>query len=379
MAVVPFIVSITCFGQAVLRQKKRFEITAMHSLTISVIGIVSVVIFGRRNTQNADSLAIAFVVSALIFCVLVRVTMNQYGRVRLHRPVINDNIRTVFKMIIPLMISYGISRISLMVDRIIASTIGEGTVSSLTYAHSLYNAVTGVFVVNLCTILLTDFNNLFAQKQAAELKRKIENAVSTITLVLLPITIIAMVCSTDVVRIIYQRGHFNSSNTAEVAALLFIYVIDFIPGMVLNVNNQALYAAGDTKAAMNRSFINIFTNIGMSVLLSRFLGILGVAIGTVISCVISAVLSSLSVRKHIKGYHVFIHKKYLLKVTLAGIACFICVYTVKNILHKGALITFVLSSILGLFSFFFVLVLEKESITVSYLKQIKGRLKRLRG
>ena len=59
MSVIPSIVCVTTIGLAVLRQKKDFGITALKSLFISVVGIASVIIFGRKELKNADVLSVA--------------------------------------------------------------------------------------------------------------------------------------------------------------------------------------------------------------------------------------------------------------------------------------------------------------------------------
>ncbi len=53
------IICITSINVAVLQQKKRFEIIGLKSLFISVVGIFSVIIFGRKELENADVLSVA--------------------------------------------------------------------------------------------------------------------------------------------------------------------------------------------------------------------------------------------------------------------------------------------------------------------------------
>ena len=119
MTLIPPIVCLTSIGLAVLRQKKEFGITALKSLFISVIGIISVLAYGRGELKNADVLCVAFVISMVLYCGLVRFSTRRYGHLRLKIPRLTGDVKTALTMMLPLMVSYGIGRVALMVDKII--------------------------------------------------------------------------------------------------------------------------------------------------------------------------------------------------------------------------------------------------------------------
>ena len=215
MAVIPTIVCVTSIGLAILRQKKKFEITGLKSLFISVVGIISLLLFGRVEQKNADILSVAFVISMVLYCILVSISIRKYGKIRIHKPFVNPEIKRTFSMLLPLMASYGVGRLSLMVNKVVASTLAVGSVSVLTYAHALYKVVGAVFVSNLSTIVLTDFNNMCARNDLAAITTKMRRTISTMTLVLIPITIVTMLNSNEIVKIVFERGKFSSNSTGK--------------------------------------------------------------------------------------------------------------------------------------------------------------------
>ena len=375
MSVIPSIVCITSIGLAVLRQKKRFEITALKSLFISVVGIISVLVFGRGELKNADLLSVAYVISIVLYCTLVSISVRKYGIIRLHKPSLTPELKYTLTMLLPLMVSYGIGRLALMVDKIIASTLTVGSVSGLTYAHSLYKVVAAIFVTNLCTIILTDFNNLCARNETEKVEKTMRRTISTMTLLLLPITIVTVFNANQIVKIVYERGKFSSDATALVGGVLLFYALNFVPVMIQGIYNQALYAFGDTLKPMIIAVFSVVVNLGTSIPLTMIIGLPGVAIGTVISTIGSVIFGRVVLRKYLSEYKGCYSIIFLRKVAFSCIVCVAAVFLVSRAIHM-ALISFVVSTIVSFGSFFTCLIVLKEEITISYIKTFLSRVKK---
>ena len=290
-----------------------------------MIGIASILIFGQGEIINADVLSVAYVISLFLFCLLTTATMLKYGKFRPMLPKFNDEIRMTFRMVLPLMVSYGIARVSLFVDKIIASLLGEGYVTVLTYSHSLYKVVAAICIINLSTIILTDFNDLMARKNYEAVSKKLNSVISAMTILLIPITIVSTACSRDIVKFIYERKNFSAESTVMVANVLIFYAFNFLPGMIHGVYSQVMYGNGDTKTPMWISLGCIVVNFGTSLPLIYVVGPPGGAIGTLISSIFSTVLYRVLIRKYVPGYKggytpVFIRNCLIALLPTAGAA-----------------------------------------------------------
>ncbi len=373
MSVIPSIVCLICIGLAVLRQKKEFGITALKSLFISVVGIISVLVFGGENIKNADVLSVAYVISMFLYCLLVRLSTRRYGHLNLHFPRMTDDVKSALKMMLPLMVSYGIARVALMVDKIIASTLGVGAVSALTYAHSLYTVVGAIFVANLTTIMLTDFNNIFARKEYGKICATMKRTISIMTLVLIPITLVSVFCANDIVKIVYERGRFSPQATVLVGGVLLFYALNFVPIMIQGIQNQCLYAFGDTLSPMVISLIAIIVNLGTSIPLALMIGLPGVAIGTCISTVLAVVLQTIAVKKKLPEYGLFYKTTFIVKCLFSGGIAALGIWLVTRFVNSS-LLTFVLSTVVAFGMFFGVMILMKEENTDAAIQIVKQRL-----
>lgn len=359
MSVVPITGCFTAIYLAILRQKRQFVITGLKSLYISVVGIAALFLFGNKEIINADILSIPFILSMVLYFVTTGIFTSRYGKLQIHIPRFDSEVKRSLRMVLPLMVSSGIASVALMVDKMIASILGEGNVSALTYAHSLYKVVITIFVMNISTIVLTDFNELYAQKKSDELINKIRKVIILMTELLLPITIITVFCTDDITRIVYERGNFGSSSTMIVSNVLLFYSLNFIPAMIQGIYNQVMYAEGDTKKPMYISLISIVINFAVSLPLVYVVGLAGVAVGTLISTIVSVILSYIVVKKQFSEYKSCYEFPILVKLFISSISCALIVYIIKQ-LNFPVIIRFTFATIAGFFVFGIVLFFVHE-------------------
>ena len=372
MATIPVIECVTAIGLAVLRQKRRFALTSLKSLFISVAGIVFVVIFSKTKVNSAVTLSVAYMVSMLLFCILTMVYTAKYGKLRLVKPTVNAEIRATVRMILPLIVSYGITRTTMMIGKIISSFLGNGAVSQLTYAHNLYAVVSAIFITNLSTILLTDFNELVSQKKNFAVVQKIRSVMPAMTMVLIPITVVSIVCGKDIVRIVYERGSFSNNDTVLVANVLAVYALNFIPAMIQSIYNQILYANNDTKTPMWIAIVSIVVNFSVSMLLINVIGLPGVAGGTMVA----SILCRIAIKRYFPKFNGCYSLRFLGCSTVATIVCVIAALLVKT-LHLSAFFAFVVTTLACFTAFLITLLMLKEKCAIDFLETLTKLFKKM--
>ena len=366
LCIIPPIMVFATLAQGLLRQKKCFIVVNSRSLCISFCGIAVILAFSIHDPTNANVLCYGYVAANILFSILLFIRSRRFGNIGLAKPSFDKDTRKVFALAGPAIISKGIVRISLMIDQIISSTLGKGSVSYLNYAHSLYNIVNSLLIVNLCIIMLTDFTNLCVKQQYNAMINKLNNAVSSIVLILAPVSLLTMCFSKEIVSIAYQRGAFGEESTDAVGSLLLFYAAGFIPAMLNSIHTQVLHSFGKMNVAMKNSIISFGMNIFLSLILSYAIGIAGIAIGTTVSASIAIVLYIKSVRECLPGYKSVCDRGYIVKLLGGLIGCGIVVGVVKKFI-KSYVLSFAIATILGLFVFGMILLLLKEKTLLGYL------------
>ena len=376
MSIVPVFLSVTSVCLAILRREKKFFIVGLKSLFISTSGMTFVLIAHFTSFSKTNTLCFGYVLAYFLYMITVCVTTRNHNILRIGLPKWGKEENKLVKMLMPLVISNGILKVSMMIDKIICSTVGEGAVSCLTYSHTLYYFVEALFITNLSTVLLSDFNELSAKGLKKEMGDKIARAISTMILLLIPITIITIIYRYDIVRIVFMRGSFKESDVHRVGNLIMIYSIGFVPSVISNIYMQVHYSEGETGITMKYSLISIGINIVTSLLLSKVIGLPGIAIGTVISIIISVTLYKRTIKKFVTDYKVGFTCKKLIRLFTASLVCTIVVYVLNKSITLP-LFSFITASTLGLVTFFVILLFMKDSDSTYVIAIVKKRIKNL--
>lgn len=343
MSLLPLLAGCIAVASTVLRHERDFFAIGLKSLFLSVFGILCLVLISVTGAKETISLAYGQLAACVFYLAYILLRSRRYGEIKLAKPEWNSDQKRVIELLLPLMVSNGISKISLMIDRIIASNTGEGGVSYVTYAHTLYDVVHTMLIANLCTVLLTDFVSLVAEGKSEALKKKIEDALTVITYILCLVTVITLFFSTEIVEIIYRRGNFTEKAAIQTGRLLFCYAFCFIFSAVNNIYIRAYYAFGKNKETMYISFLSIGVNIVSSLILTHYIGLPGVAVGSIIGTALMTILYTRGIRKMVPNYKGLLDPKKILHMGIILIITAVTSFSIKTFVHNP-IISFALAT-----------------------------------
>ena len=260
----------------------------------SIILILLVILIGR--IIGPDTVVIAFYAYAVFNLLFLMVYSRKYWKVGRGNPFKDDNVHKMLVMMGPLLLGYSVVFVNQQVDKIIVSGLGEGTVTAMNYAAVLSNFVS-TFIGSICGVLFTYITQNIAEKRdraAADLT--VTSALQIGTL-LLPISVITVMNAKDIVTIVFGRGKFDDVAIHNCSMALIGYGLMFVPFVMRELFSRFQYAYGDSKRPMINSTLAILFNIVFSIILSRFMGVLGVTLATSISVLICGILNIISSRK----------------------------------------------------------------------------------
>ncbi|MFJ7934422.1 murein biosynthesis integral membrane protein MurJ [Sporosarcina sp. NPDC096371] len=262
----------------------------------------------------------------------------------------DEYLRKMFYMSLPIMISVSINQINVIVDKSIASEILQGGISSLTYANIIYLLVDGIIIVTLLSIVFPKLNNSYINKQIKVFICLIKEIQKYFVIVIIPITIILIYFSYEIVNIIYGRGSFDKSDVKLTAGNLSLYSIGIIGFALRDLYSKAFYAMENTKIPMINATIALFINIILNFVLSSIFGIGGLALATSISGIVAAILIGYSLNKKVKIFsfdNFFINS---LKFIVLNSVFFITLVVTDKILSNYffSFISLVLSSLISI-------------------------------
>ena len=102
-------------------------------------------------------------------------------------------------------------------------------------------------------------------------------------IILLPIFILCMIYAHPIVELIYKRGNFDAVAVITVGRLLFYYspLVLFIS--LQTILSRFFHSLEDTNTPMRTTFWTIIINVTLNFILSKYLGLHGVALATSIA------------------------------------------------------------------------------------------------
>lgn len=328
------IVEMAIFN-ALLKANESFIPGELIGFNQSVILIILVLLIGKKI--GPDTLVIGFYAYGIFNLLFLMIHSRKLWRIQKGNPFIDEHVKKLIVMMGPLLLGYSMVFINQQVDKIIVSGLDEGTVTAMSYAAVLSNFIC-TFIGSISGILFTYITQNIAEgydDKAANLTTK--SVVQMITL-LLPISVLTVFNSSDIVKIVFGRGRFDATAVAICSLALIGYGLMFVPYVLREMFCRVQYAYGDSKRPMINSSIAIVFNIVFSIILSRFMGVLGVTLATSISVIICAILnirSSCHRNSYIKIKDYF---KYLPQWILGIIICIVVTYVGRALLSGSATI-----------------------------------------
>lgn len=231
------------------------------------------------------------------FLILLVSSVKKGFRFHISASIRDDSLKHSIVMALPIMIGLGVDEINVIVDRTIASGFQEGSISVLNYANTLVTIAHNIITVSIYTVLFTDVSALAAKNNKALIGEKITNALNTSLLFLFPATMGMIIFSYPIVKVLYERGNFTTNTTYLTSIAMVFYSLYLVPNGIRMISQAYFYAYGKTRFCMAVSFISVAVNIILNIILSRIMGIYGLALATSIGVAVGAIILFIKLSK----------------------------------------------------------------------------------
>ncbi|MBM3513359.1 MAG: murein biosynthesis integral membrane protein MurJ [Alphaproteobacteria bacterium] len=219
------------------------------------------------------------------------------------RPRLTPEVKDLLGRMLPVAFGAGIYQLNLVINNIIATLVAVGAVSWLYYAdrvNQLPLGVVGVAVGVALVPMLT--RQIEAGNHDAALANQ-NRAIELCLLLTLPAAAGIGVLSEPIVATLFERGAFVAADRQAVGEALMAFSIG-LPAYVLNkALTPNFYARHDTIMPVKISAAALVVSVGLSLLLIKPLGHVGIALATSISAWLNvgALTFVLASRGHVRA------------------------------------------------------------------------------
>ncbi len=309
----------TKINNAYIAANGYYERSVIPSVAINCVQIITLVLsLGYKKHIVALGVAVAYFTEWLISVILARKTKLRFRLSLEDRKGLKEIVISIF----PITITYIIDDICTFFDKMFASFLEDGSISSLSYANSLRKVIYGMITVLISTIVYPKISEKIAQNKDGEARKQIAKTISVLLVILVPVILSFIATSTEIITIVFERGAFDAASTLMTAPSYMAYLIGIVPLSVNAVITKYFYAQKQGKVCAVLSCLTVITNIILDVVLVGKMQHTGLALATSLSVVMSMPLYLMIYFKR-RNTIKETKNKNMRKIVLASILCVI--------------------------------------------------------
>ncbi|OWZ83236.1 murein biosynthesis integral membrane protein MurJ [Natranaerobius trueperi] len=321
----------TSLFKAYLHRNEHFLIPSLDGIPYNIVYVIFLVFFS--GVYGIQGLMVASVIAALSkFLFHIPKTKGFGYKYEAVFNLADVETKKTIRMSFPIIITSLGRRINIIVDKTLASLLQTGSVSALNYAAGLKDLILQVFIQSLITVTFP-----MMSKESSDidfLKKSLLHSINIMLVLLIPITSGAVILSTPIIELLYERGEFGTQATQMTAYALIFYSFGFVGLGLKNVIRRGFFVLKDTYTPMINSFITIFMNIILNIILVNFFAHGGLALATSITAIFTSLLLLYSIKKRLGSFNIkkificFI--KSLFSAIIMSIVVYLLYYHILN-------------------------------------------------
>ena len=286
--------SLTALQSGVLNSLNRFTAAAAAPILLNLVMIASNVVAWILATGNTPATGYIFAwglfASGIAQYALLAIACRRAGMRLVPRwPRLTPDVKRVISLSVPGIVSGGVMQINLVVATMIATTL-PGAVAFLYYADRLYQLPLGVIGVAIGVVLLPDLSRRLRSGDDAGARNSQNRALELSMFLTLPAAIALMAIPHPIIHTVFEHGAFKRADTFAVAPALLAFASGLPAFSLSKVFQPGFYAREDTRTPMRFAVISVLVNVLGSLILSRFIGHVGIALATSLAAWVNAIL-----------------------------------------------------------------------------------------
>ena len=240
----------------------------------------------------------------------------------------NDpGVRRILKLMAPAVLGVSISQVSLLINTIFASFLGNGSVSWLYYADRLMEFPSGMLGAALGTILLPSLAKYHAGSKYDEYSKLLDWGLRLTLLLAAPAAVALAVIAVPLITTLFHHGAFTADDVFKTRDALVAYSIGLLGLILVKVLAPGFYARQNVKTPVKIGLLTLLVTQLLNLALIGSLKHAGLALSIGLAACLNAGLLYRGLRNHgiytpQAGWTVFLIKLALALSAMGGMLWF---------------------------------------------------------
>jgi putative peptidoglycan lipid II flippase len=168
---------------------------------------------------------------------------------------------------LPAIFGAAVYQLTIFINTVFASLVGEGAVSALFYADRVVQFPIGIFSIALASVLLPVLSNAASTKDETGFNRNLLNSLRFTSFVIIPVSGFIAFFAQPIVELLFMRGKFGAADVTRVALAVQAYCVGLWGTSCHTMAVRAFIAKKDTVTPVIVGMITLSVTIFLSIIL----------------------------------------------------------------------------------------------------------------
>jgi putative peptidoglycan lipid II flippase len=303
--VFPYIlfVSLVSLAGGVLNVYRRFAVPAFTPVLLNLSIIGAAIFLAPYCDPPIVALAWGVAIGGVLQLALQLRPLAKIGMLAAPRFDWRDvGVRRVLAAMGPAVIGVSAAQISALINTQLASTLGDGRISWITYADRLMEFPSALLGVALGTVLLPSLAKFHADENPDQYTSLLDWGLRLAFMLALPAAVALWVLAIPLISTLYQYGRFTVNDVQQTRAALLGYSVGLLGLIVVKILAPGFYARQVMATPVKIAFTTVLVSQTLAVILMFPMGHAGLTLSTSIGACFNATLLFWFLRK--RGYYV---------------------------------------------------------------------------
>ncbi len=288
-----------CMG--ILNALGHFAAPALSPVLLNItmiVALVGVAVLSEDNLLRVKVLAWGVVAGGFMQLLLqvpflIKTGLRFWEKASFYHPGLNK----VALLMLPAVFGAAVYQVNIIVGRMLATMLPEGSVSYLYYADRLVQFPLGVFAISGAMAVLPSLSRQAANRDYEAVIDTFGYAMKLTFFITLPAMTGLIVLREPIVALLFKRGQFDLEAVRMTAQALMLYAAGLWAVSAVRIVVSVFYALSDTKTPVRVAVISTLANMVFSLALMGPLSHGGLALATSLAAFLNFALLMLALRK----------------------------------------------------------------------------------
>lgn len=273
-----FFISLVSFAAGVLNTYSAFKTPAFTPVLLNIAVIGMALLVAPYCHPPVMALAWGTLLGGALQLLFQVPALKRIGMLpRFRWQPQDEGVRRVLRLMLPAAFGVSVAQLSILINTQIASFLGDGAVSWISYADRLMEFPAAMLGVALGTVLLPSLVKHYAEDNPAETSRLLDWGLRVTLLLTLPAALALALLATPLIATLFHRGEFLARDVLMVKPALVAYALGLTGIILIKILAPAFYARQNIKTPVkiavvtlvatqlfNLAFVPLFRHAGLT-------------------------------------------------------------------------------------------------------------------